>query len=777
MKSVYIALILGFVLLAASAAGDPPIPQNYAIGTPYPELQNEEQIWTCPTDSTVVIAIWRDFRLGYRQVGIGRSWIVNDFWVDSLIHPDMQMFMQQSDPCLTVDNDGNFYICVLDYQPSATTIWDSSYISVLKSTDKGVSWTGPVTLVDTLGPYFEDKQFTVVDRTDGPHSGNYYVAWARFPNPNRIMFVRSTDGAMSFDDTLIVGPNIDGTPCGWGILDAGQFACPAVGSDGAVYVMWIGGDLDTVACDYYTSMKMVKSVDGGQSFTEPVVIRHTAGNWGEVDGGVDVYNQPVVATDIWGGTHDGNIYVAYANMDIDNPEYYDYNIEFVRSTNGGVTWSDVVYINDDYVGVGAMYDQFHPWLICNEEGTLVCLWYDQRTDVVSHYLFDAFAAYSFDGGATFTTNHRISEISIDPSSLKLSGRTTPAPDDPRMEITSGRSPRAGLIAEYIGVTAFNDHINATWTDTRNGNQDVFGANWTIPFIKPRLISPADGAETSDLTPTFCWATAWHEDDDRYRLQVAYDSDFTATFFECESFDNQCTYSGLPLEYDSTYYWCVKAFKLSTGDSSEHSETYSFSISSSSCFATGDVDNNGIPLTFTDMVYLSRFVEGTGPAPPVLYSGDMNGDCDIDHLDVALYQDYITYGMSVFTNGYPVPTCCEVDTIRGACCLPDTCYTLSPGNCVATGGGVYQGDGIYCIDDPCSCCIGIRGNVDNDSSDVIDISDLVHLVDFMFNGGPEPECMEEADINGDGGSTPIDIADLVHLVDYMFNEGPPPADCP
>ena len=777
MKTAATLIVLGIVSLAALAVAEPPIPENYPISSYSPELQNEEQIWTCPTDSTVIIAVWRDFRLGYRQVGIGRSSIVNNFWQDSLIHPDMQVFMQQSDPCLTVDNNGNFYICVLDYQPNATSIWDSSYISVLKSTDKGVSWTGPVTVEHALGPYFEDKQFTVVDRTNGPYSGNYYVAWARFPNPNRIMFVRSTDGAQTFEDTVIVGPNIDGTPCGWGILDAGQFACPAVGSDGAVYVMWIGGDLDTTTCDYYTSMKMVKSVDGGASFTEPGVIRHTVGNWGEVDGGVDVYNQPVVATDVWGGAHDGNIYVAYANMDIDNWEFQDYNIEFIRSTSGGAGWSDPVYINDDYVGVGAPYDQFHPWLICNEEGTLVCLWYDQRTDVVNHFKFDAFAAYSFDGGETFTTNHRISDFSIDPGNLKLSGRTTSAPDDPRMELTSGLSPRAGLIAEYIGVTAFNDHINATWTDTRNGNQDVFGANWTIPFMKPRLLTPEDGTAVTDATPTFRWSTTWKEDDDSYRLEVAEDSLFASIVFSSVATDNQRTYAGPPLVLDEEYFWRVKAFRTSAGDSSEYSEVYSFSFSSTTCFATGDVDNDGLPLSVADMIYLSRFVEGTGPAPPVLYSGDMNGDCEIDHLDVALYQDYITYGMSVFTNGYPVPTCCEVTTTRGACCLPDTCFTLSPGNCAITVGGVYEGDGTYCIDDPCACCIGIRGNVDNDSLDVIDISDLVYLVDYMFNGGPDPLCIEEADIDGSGGSTPTDIADLVHLVDYMFNGGAAPVDCP
>ena len=74
-----------------------------------------------------------------------------------------------------------------------------------------------------------------------------------------------------------------------------------------------------------------------------------------------------------------------------------------------------------------------------------------------------------------------------------------------------------------------------------------------------------------------------------------------------------------------------------------------------------------------------------------------------------------------------------------------------------------------------CCIGIRGNIDSDPEETIDISDLVYLVDFMFTGGPAPACHEEADVNGDGGET-IDIGDLVYLVAYMFTQGPEPPAC-
>ncbi len=89
------------------------------------------------------------------------------------------------------------------------------------------------------------------------------------------------------------------------------------------------------------------------------------------------------------------------------------------------------------------------------------------------------------------------------------------------------------------------------------------------------------------------------------------------------------------------------------------------------------------------------------------------------------------------------------------------------------------DGPHCFTvgyDAC-CMPPIRGNIDYDPGDAIDIGDLVYLIDFMFTDGPAPECMEETDINGSGVGSPVDISDLVHLVDYMFNGGPEPAACP
>lgn len=56
----------------------------------------------------------------------------------------------------------------------------------------------------------------------------------------------------------------------------------------------------------------------------------------------------------------------------------------------------------------------------------------------------------------------------------------------------------------------------------------------------------------------------------------------------------------------------------------------------------------------------------------------------------------------------------------------------------------------------------------------DISDLIYLVDYMFQGGAPPPWTDAADVNNTSG--PIDISDLIYMVDWMFTSGPE-LNCP
>ncbi len=73
-----------------------------------------------------------------------------------------------------------------------------------------------------------------------------------------------------------------------------------------------------------------------------------------------------------------------------------------------------------------------------------------------------------------------------------------------------------------------------------------------------------------------------------------------------------------------------------------------------------------------------------------------------------------------------------------------------------------------------CCVGMRGNVDGDPLDQVNVADVTYLVDYLFRGGPPPPCPEEGDVNGDGNTN---VADLTYLVDYLFRGGPQPPPCP
>ncbi|HOP06679.1 MAG TPA: SBBP repeat-containing protein [candidate division Zixibacteria bacterium] len=160
--------------------------------------------------------------------------------------------------------------------------------------------------------------------------------------------------------------------------------------------------------------------------------------------------------------------------------------------------------------------------------------------------------------------------------------------------------------------------------------------------------------------------------------------------------------------------------------------------------------------------------------------DLDGDGVGDSCDICLetynpgQEDFDADGL-----GDSCDTCTDYDGdgygnpgFPANTCDNDNCpYTYNPDQIDTDGNGVG---------DACDsgCCVPpIRGNIDNDPAEEISISDLVYMVNYLFNGGPPPPCMEEANINGEGASDNPDITDLIHMVDYMFSSGPPPADCP
>jgi hypothetical protein len=405
------------------------------------EVQNEEQIVMNPTDSTNLVAVWRDFRVGYRQVGYGYSFDGGLTWEQDLfVEPQ---YIWDSDPGLTVDTAGNFYAVILSYFSTS----QPNGLFVYKSTDGGASWTEPVAVINNVPDVFEDKELIACDRSGGPYTDNLYVAWVRFGVTADILISRSTDGGNSFAGPVTVSD-----------VSFVQWPVTCVGPNSGVYVAWI-----EIAND---RMRLDRSYDGGQTFGSDITIQNVNHAERYINGTIWVFSFPAMDIDITNGPFSGNLYVAY--MD-DSPGFSDTDIFFTCSTDEGNTWSQKVRINDDPLNNGC--DQFHPWLTVAPDGSIIVVFLDRRNDP-ANLLMDLYMTTSTDGGNNWSQNERVSTVSCDPTAG--SGFTDHRERGMITDQPAILADRAGLLGEYIGVTASSIlDIHPIWTDTRMGNQDVF----------------------------------------------------------------------------------------------------------------------------------------------------------------------------------------------------------------------------------------------------------------------------------------------------------------
>lgn len=185
-----------------------------------------------------------------------------------------------------------------------------------------------------------------------------------------------------------------------------------------------------------------------------------------------------------------------------------------------------------------------------------------------------------------------------------------------------------------------------------------------------------------------------------------------------------------------------------------------------CWASGNFDGLA-PMSVSNYIAAVHFIMGFGPAPVNLYELDLNGDCIVDQLDLELFSCYFINGISCFPQ-FPVSTCCNPDTMRGACCIRiDSCATLNPLHCT---GGYYQGNGVPC--GTANTCPLVCGDVN--ASGTVTISDVIALVVCIFSCDPG-DWLISGDANCSGSTT---ISDAVYLIRYIFAGGPAPcASCP
>jgi hypothetical protein len=164
----------------------------------------------------------------------------------------------------------------------------------------------------------------------------------------------------------------------------------------------------------------------------------------------------------WGqpGARNGIVHYVYDSRNTGNGD--PGNIFYIRSTNGGTTWSAPFQLNTDTTTRA----QWQPNLSVAEDGSVLAVWYDERetTNCVKGDetvpCYRMWARKSNDGGVTWLADMEFSDV------------VTPLPGQPD----------PGIIAEYAGDYDYsyfvgNEHLHP-WTDGRvtinsQSQQDAF----------------------------------------------------------------------------------------------------------------------------------------------------------------------------------------------------------------------------------------------------------------------------------------------------------------
>jgi hypothetical protein len=389
------------------------------------DAANEPSIAIDPTDPENMVIGWRQFDNVYssfRQAGYGYTTDGGLIWTFPGV---INQGIFRSDPVLDYDINGTFYYNSLT---SASSVY---YCDVFRSTDGGATWDAGV---DAHGG---DKQWMTIDRSGGMGTGHIYSNWtAYYSNCLPGFFTRSTDGGNTYEDCI----GIPGEPY-WGTL--------AVGPDGELYVVGSDGwgaqvSKSTTAQDpaYVVIWEntTIVNMDGTLSGWSPV---NPAGLTGQLYIDVDRSNSP----------SRGNVYVVAS---VERYSVYDpADVMFVKSTDGGITWSDPIRINDDpYTG---KYQWFGTMSVA-PNGRIDVIWLDTRDAEPGTYMSELYYSYSTDQGETWSINEKLSDAF-----------------DPHLGW-----PQQEKMGDYFEMESDNTYAHLAWAGTFNGEQDVYYGRITPP---------------------------------------------------------------------------------------------------------------------------------------------------------------------------------------------------------------------------------------------------------------------------------------------------------